>query len=124
MGYLYYRFYSLYHSMGIRLYRRWLAVISMTVTTGIQALSLDTLLNSYFGTAEFFDSYYILLVFIILMFLTGFFLFMNSARHFRIMNQYRSETAKSEKRGYFTLTLYLLTTVVLLILAGNSLPDN
>jgi hypothetical protein len=123
MGYLYYRFYSLYHSMGIRLYRRWLAVISMTVTTGIQALSLDTLLNSYFGTTEFFDSYYILLVFITLMFLIGFFLFMSSERHFRIMNQYRGETSKSEKRGYLTLIVYLLTTAVLLILAGNSLPD-
>jgi hypothetical protein len=39
------------------------------------------------------------------------------------MNQYRGETSKSEKRGYLTLIVYLLTTAVLLILAGNSLPD-
>lgn len=105
--------------MGIRLYRRWLAVISMAVTTGIQALSLDTLLHSYFGTVEFFNSYYILLVFIILMFLAGYFLFMRAEKHFRIMSRYRIETAKSEKRGYFGLILYLIATLLLLVLAGN-----
>jgi hypothetical protein len=109
--------------MGIRLYRRWLAVISLALTTGIQALSLDTLMHSYLGTNEFFDSYYALGVFIVLMFLVGYFWFMNSEKHYRIMNQYRSETVKSEKRGYLTLLIYLLATIILLVLAGNSIPD-
>lgn len=123
MSYLYYRFYSLYHSMGIRLYRRWLAVISLVGTTGIQALSLDTLLHNYFGTVEFFDSYYILLVFISLLFLLGYFLFLVSEKHSRIMHRYGTETVRSQKRGYFVLFLFLFITLLLFILAAVNQSD-
>lgn len=123
MNYLYYRFYSLYHSMGIRLYRRWLAVISLVGTTGIQALSLDSLLHNYLGTNEFFDSYYILLVFVALLFLVGYFHFLAAEKHSRIIQKYRTETTRSQKRGYLTLILYLLFSLVLLVLAGDSMPD-
>lgn len=109
--------------MGIRLYRRWLAVISLSVATGFQALSLDTLLTVWLGTPEFFTGYSTLLIFIGLLFAGGYFLFMIPENHFRIMGKYRGETAKSEKRGYWVLGLYLLVTLFLMLWAGEATVD-
>lgn len=109
--------------MGIRLYRRWLAVISLSVVTGFQALSVDTLLNLYLGTQEFFINYMMLLIFIGLLFAAGYFLFMIPENHFRIMGRYRGETAKSERRGYWVLGLYLLLTLSLMLWAGEATVD-
>lgn len=118
-GYLYYRFYSLFHSLGIRLYRRWLAVISLAVVTGIQALSIDTLLNYFLGTPEFFTSYQILLTFIGLMFLLGYVYLMRSEPHFKIMSRYRMETRKSARKGWIILGLYILITLILFFAGGE-----
>jgi uncharacterized membrane protein YidH (DUF202 family) len=109
----------MYHSMGIRLYRRWLAVISMSVATGIQALSIDTIFHQQLGTPEFFNSVWILVVFTVLMFLGGYWGYMRSERHFRIMGRYRGETKKGEHRGYVVLGVYLLVTILVLVFAGE-----
>jgi hypothetical protein len=117
-AYLYYRFYSLYHTMGIRLYRRWLSVISLTLATGLQVISVDTMMHNYLGTPEFLSSFQILMVFIALMFLSGYFLLMRHEPHFRIMGKYRMETRKSIRKGWIVLALYLVFTVSLFFMAG------
>ena len=105
--------------MGIRLYRRWLAVISMSVATGIQAMSLDSILHRYLGTPVFFESIRILLLFVLLMFVAGYWGLMRSERHFRIMGRYRMETKKFARRGYWVMGFYLLMTLGILLLAGE-----
>lgn len=110
LGYLYYRFYSMYHFMGIRLYRRWLAVISLAICTGTQFLCLDSLAHVYLDTPEVLSSFQMLFIFIALLFLGGYFLLMRNEPHFKIMEKYRVETTKKEKRGWYMLGLYVLFT--------------
>ena len=119
--YLYYRFYIMYHFMGIRLYRRWLAVISMSICAGLQFLCVDALAHNFLHTPEVLSSFQMLFIFIALLFIGGYFLLMRNEPHFKIMEKYRVETSKKETQGWYWLGVYVLFTAVLFFLTAQYL---